>query len=44
MCDWLEMYAGMPQGSYLGPLMFIMLVDGLQTSYMIHKFVGDHAI
>jgi len=39
--DWVEMDAGMPQGSYLGPLTFIMLVDKLQTSCLIHKFVDD---
>ena len=37
MSDWLEIDAGMPQGSYLGPLTFIMLVDKLQTSCMTHK-------
>ena len=41
MSDWLELDAGMPQGSYLGPLTFIMLVDKLQTSCMTHKFVDD---
>jgi len=41
MSDWLEMDAGMPQGSYLGPLTFIMLVDKLQTLCMTHKFVND---
>ena len=41
MSDWVEMDAGMPQGSYLGPLTFIMLVDKLQTSCLIHKFVDD---
>jgi len=30
--DWLVMDAGMPQGSYLGPLMFITLVDSRQAS------------
>ena len=41
MSDWLQMDAGMPQGSYLGPLTFIMLIDKLQTSCMTHKFVDD---
>ena len=41
MSDWLEMDAGMPQGSYLGPLTFIVLVDKLQTSCTTHKFVDD---
>ena len=41
MSDWLQMDEGMPQGSYLGPLTFIMLIDKLQTSCMTHKFVDD---
>jgi len=41
MSDWLVMNAGMPQGSYLGPMTFIMLVDSLQASCMTHKHVDD---
>jgi len=32
MSEWLVTDAGMPQGSYLGPLMFITLVDSLRVS------------
>jgi len=39
--DWLVMDADMPQGSYLGPLTFITLVDSLQASCMTHKYVAD---
>ena len=35
------MLHGMPQGSYLGPLTFITLVDSLQASCMTHKYVDD---
>jgi len=41
MSDWLQVDAGMPQGSYLGPLTFIILIDKLQTFCMTHKFVDD---
>jgi len=41
MSDWLVMNAGMPQGSYLAPLTFITLVDSLQASCMMHKYVDD---
>ena len=41
MSAWLVMNAGMPQGSYLEPLAFIMLVDSLQASCMTHKYVDD---
>ena len=37
--DWLVKNAGMSQGSYLGPLTFITLVDSLQASRVIHKYV-----
>jgi len=39
--DWLEMSAGMPQGSYLGPLTFVILIDSLQPACMTHKYVDD---
>jgi len=31
----------MPQGSYLGPLTFIMLISGLEAADMTHKYVDD---
>jgi len=39
--DWLVMDSGMPQGSYLGSLTFITLVDSLQASCMTHTYVDD---
>jgi len=39
--DWLMMDAGMPEGSYLGPLTFITPVDSLRASCMTHKCVDD---
>jgi len=30
LSDWLQMPAGMPQGSHLGPLTFVILIDALQ--------------
>jgi len=36
MSDWLVIDAGMPQGSFLGPLTFIMWVDSLQASCFVH--------
>jgi len=35
------MNAGMPEGSYLGPLTFITLVDNLQALCMTRKYVDD---
>jgi hypothetical protein len=39
--EWLEMVAGMPQGSFLGPLTFIVLIDSLRAACLTHKFVDD---
>ena len=41
LSDWLQMVAGMQQGSYLGPLTFVILIDGLRPACMTHKFVDD---
>ena len=39
--DWLPVIAGMPQGSYLGPLTFIMMINGLEAADLTHKYVDD---
>jgi len=45
MCDtfssWVMLSGSMLQGSLLGPLTFIVLVDYLTTGCMTHKFVDD---
>jgi len=41
MSDWLHLAAGMPQGSYLGPLTFVILIDTLQPDCLTHKYVDD---
>jgi len=41
LSDWLQLSAGMPQGSYLGPLTFVILTDALQPGCMTHKYVDD---
>jgi hypothetical protein len=34
----------MPQGSWLGPLSFIILIDDLKLSCLTHKFVDDTTV
>jgi hypothetical protein len=41
LSEWLDMFAGMPQGSFLGPLTFIILIDSLRATCLTHKFVDD---
>ena len=31
----------MPQGSYLGPLTFVIVIDSLRPGCVTHKFVDD---
>ena len=38
---WLPLKGSMPQGTWLGPLIFVLLIDDLSTSCMLHKFVDD---
>jgi hypothetical protein len=39
--DWIQLKGGMPQGSWLGPLIFITLIDDLSAHCLIHKYVDD---
>ena len=38
---WLHLNGAMPQGSWLGPLSFLVLVDDLNVDCLIHKYVDD---
>ena len=40
--SWLQLNGAMPQGSWLGPLTFLLLlIDDLQADCLIHKYVDD---
>ena len=39
--SWLQLNGGMPQGSWLGPMCFLALVDDLAADCLIHKYVDD---
>ena len=38
---WLRLNGAMPQGSWLGPLSFLVLIDDLDVDCLIHKYVDD---
>ena len=39
--DWVTLCGVMPQRSWLGPLIFIILTDDLRPRLLTHKFVDD---
>jgi len=39
--SWLQLNGAVSQGSWLGPLTFILLIDDLQVNCLAHKYVDD---
>ena len=39
--SWSQLNGAMPQGSRLGPLSFLVLIDDLEVGCLVHKFVDD---
>jgi hypothetical protein len=39
--EWKQTNGGMPQGTWLGPVVFLILINDLQSAIPIHKFVDD---
>jgi len=39
--SWLQLNGAMSQGSWLGPLTFLLLIDDLQVDCLAHKYVDD---
>ena len=38
---WIQLCGGMPQGSWLGPLSYLILIDDLCLACSVHKYVDD---
>ena len=41
---WLTLSGGMPQGTWLGPLTFVILIDGLRYECLVHKVIDDTTV
>ena len=44
LSDWITLRGGMPQGSWLGPLIFVILIDDLHPRLLTHKYLDDTTI
>ena len=44
LSEWISPRGGMPQGSWLGPLIFIVLIDDLRLTVLTHKFLDDTTV
>ena len=42
--NWCTANGGMPQGTWLGPYVFIVLINDLKLSLPVHKFIDDTTI
>ena len=42
--SWLLLNGGMAQGTWLGPLTFVILIDGLRLDCLVHKFFDDTTV
>ena len=41
---WVTLQGGMPQGTWLGPLSFTILIDDLQPVLLTHRYVDDTTV
>ena len=41
LSDWVSLKGYVPQGSWLTPLIFIVLIDALHPPCIMHKFMDD---
>ena len=41
LSSWKELSGAMPQGSWLGPLCFLVLIDDFTAGCLVHKYVDD---
>jgi len=42
--EWLPLKGSMPKGTWLEPLIFVLLIDDLYTGCMSHTFVDDSTL
>ena len=41
MSQWARLNGGMPQGTWLGPYVFLVLINDLTSTIPLHKFIDD---
>ena len=44
LSDWVTLHGGMPQGSWLGSLIFLIRIDDLWLQLLTHKYVDDATV
>ena len=44
LSDWVSLKGSVPQGSWLGPLLFIILINDLRLPCAVHKYMDDTTI
>jgi len=44
LSSWLNLKGGMPQGLWLGPLTFIIVIDNLKLLCLTHKYIDDDQV
>ncbi len=44
LSDWLQVNGSVPQHSWLGPLLFVFMINDLQARGLLHKYMDDSTV